>query len=517
MKYNKSSFGQIILVLIQVLILNCLFIYAGPNKKSTSKINFDTAYNTHKGNIVLAKVGDKKITVREFLAGYEFGPSFIKRSNNSKENYLKYMIDEKLLALEGYSKGYEDSAEVKKFLSAIEGDLATNQMFYKDIFNKIKIPDSSINKAVSEKQIYYNITWLFAPSKDSLNYYMTCLKKGLTFDSLFKEQLKNSVFEDQRSMQVNKFDLRVKNDEMLDVVDSLKAGEISAPIHGRDGWYIVKLSDIWKNKIITQTQLDKDRHDAVNALKLKESDSESDKYVRNLLLKHDPVIQGRAFDLLRSYMGNYVLPEDKFDKWNLDERMRKELKHFDSLSTAKYTRLTLVKLSGGNLSIDDFLNWYRMRDEYLKFDDNNFNNFSASLERLIWQMVRDHLLIRNAYSRGFQNLPIVKDQISWWRDKIIYAIVRDNLAKSIGLNVEIPASVKSKYNGKKQALIEKTFRKLQELRKKYPVWINEQVLKNIEVQDSDNPRAVDFYIVKKGGTFPHPAYPSIDFSWQAWE
>ncbi len=504
-------------ILIQIIILNCVYLYAGPHKKDAAKINFDTAYNTQKGDIVLAKVGDKKITIREFLAGYEFGPSFVKRSKNSKKNYLKYMIDEKLLALEGYSKGYEDSAEVKNLLSAIKGDLATNRMFYKDIFNKINIPDSAINKAVDEKQIYYSIRWLFAPSKDSLDFYLTRLGKGVSFDSLFKDQLKDSVYADQRSMQVDKFNLRIRNNEMLNVVDSLKAGKISVPFHAPDGWYIVKLSNIWKNEITTETELVKEKHDAINALKLKESDKESEEYVRNLLLKHNPVIQGRVFDLLRSYMGNYVLPKEKFDRWKLDDRMKKELKHFDSLSASQYTKMTLVKLTGGSLSLDDFLHWYKMRDEYLKFDESGFNEFSASLERLIWQMVRDHLLIQRAYDRGFQNLPIVKDQISWWRDKIVYAVVRDKLAKSIGLDLELPSSVKSKYNNKKQALIEKTFRKLQELRKKYSVWINEKALMNVEVQDSDDPRSVDFYIVKKGGTFPHPAYPSIDFSWQSWE
>jgi hypothetical protein len=248
MKYNKSGFGLIKFILIQVFLLNCICLYAGPNGNKTSKINFDTAYNTQKGNTVLAKVGNKKITVREFLAGYEFGPSFVKRGKNSKKNYLKYMIDEKLLALDGYSQGYQDSAEVKKLLEAIEGDLATNRMFYKDIFNKIKIPDSAINKAVAEKQITYSVRWLFAPTEDSLNYYLAGLNKGIPFDSLFKEQLKDSVYKDQRSMRISKFKLSLRNTPMLNVVDTLKAGAVSAPVKGPDGWYIVKLSNIWKKK-----------------------------------------------------------------------------------------------------------------------------------------------------------------------------------------------------------------------------------------------------------------------------
>ncbi|MCL5029521.1 MAG: peptidylprolyl isomerase [Bacteroidetes bacterium] len=514
---KRIGFNFSIAIIIQIFFLASNLIYAGSKKDSSSKIDIDNAYHTAKGDIVLAKVGNKKISVREFLSSYEFGPAFTKREKDSKQKYLKYMIDEKLLAMEGYTQGYGDSSRVKELLSAIEGDLASNQMFYKDIFNKIKISNTEIDQALAEKQITYNIKWLFAPDKDSLNYYLVSLKNNISFDSLFNEQLKDSVKIDQRSLHMDKFKMRMRNPEMLNVVDSLKVGEVSSPIHGPDGWYIVKLIDVWKNVITTQTEIEKEKADAENSLKLNKSDEQSDLYVRTLMLEHNPVIQGKAFDILRSYMGNFVLPKNKFDSWKLDDRMKKELKNLDTLSRDQFGKMTLVKLNNNNLSLDDFLNWYKLRDEYLKFDETSFNNFSASLEKLIWQMVRDHLLVSSAYSRGFQNLPIVQQQVNWWEDKIVYAVVRDNLANTVGLNIELPTSVKNKNNDKKQELMEKIFRKLQQLKKKYKVQINEKVLDEIEVQDSNNPRAIDFYFVKKGGTFPHPAYPSIDYSWQSWE
>ncbi len=513
---KKIRFNSLIIFILHIFLLTSGLIYGG-SKKNSSKINFDSAYHTTKGDVILAKVGNKKISVREFLASYEFGPAFTKRENNSKQKYLNYMIDEKLLALDGYNQGYGDSSRVKNLLSAIEGDLATNLMFYKDIFNKIKISNSEIDEALAEKKITYSIKWIFALDKDSLNFYLTGLKNKISFDSLFNEQLKDSVYKDQRTMLMDKFKLRMRNPEMLSVVDSLKVGEVSQPVHGPDGWYIIKLSDIWKNEITTQSEFEKEKTDVLNALKLNQSDKQSDLYVRTLMLEHNPVIQGKAFDILRSYLGNYVLPKNKFDSWKLEDRMKKELTDFKKLSKEQFSKMSLVSLNNGDLSLDDFLNWYKMRDEYLKFDETNFNNFSASLEKLIWQMVRDHLLVSLAYSRGFQNYAIVQQQADWWKDKIVYAMVRDNIANAVGLNIELPTSVKNKNNDKKQELMEKTFRKLQQLKKKYKVEINEKVLDEIKVQDSDNPRAVDFYFIKKGGTFPHPAYPSIDYSWQTWE
>ena len=78
-----------------------LFSFKGfPQKNFISIKEADSS----QGDLILANAGDKKITVREFLYGYEFGPAFPKKVKNSKEVYLNYLINEKLLASEGYAR-----------------------------------------------------------------------------------------------------------------------------------------------------------------------------------------------------------------------------------------------------------------------------------------------------------------------------------------------------------------------------------------------------------------------------
>lgn len=517
MKIDGSKIQRVLLCSFLISISWCISNFSAGKGDTTSAIDFEKAFNSDVGDSVLAVVGNKKITIREFLAGYEFGPAFVKRKENSKSRYLKYMIDEKLLALDGYKRGFADSSRVKELLAAIRGDLATTELFKAKIFNKIKVTQSEINKALAEKQFTYQVKWLYSSQKDEIDFYLSQLEKGVPFDTLFQMQLKDSVYADQRSMKINKFKLRMQNQTMYNIIDTMKAGEISKPVQGPDGWYIVKLIDIWKNMIETQSENAKEKDDAVNAITLNKSDKISDTYVRQMMLANNPVIQARAFDILRSYMGKSILKEDKFKSWKLDERMQKELDHFNTLNPKQLGNINLVQLSNGTLSLDDFLNWYRLRDGFLKFDKTDFNSFSASLEKLIWQMVRDHLLVKRAYAGGFQNKEIVREQARWWEDKIIYAVVRDELANAVGLNVEDPTFLKSKYDNQKQKLVEKTFRKIQQLKKIYKIRINEKVLKEIKVNDYDNPRTIDTYFVKKGGTFPHPAFPSIDYSWQILE
>lgn len=103
MKRISRTNSALIIPFFILVAVSCQGFLSG-NKSGTKTIDFDTAYKSAVGNTVLATVGNKKITVREFLCGYEFGPAFVKRDKDSKRRYLKYMIDEKLLALDGYKK-----------------------------------------------------------------------------------------------------------------------------------------------------------------------------------------------------------------------------------------------------------------------------------------------------------------------------------------------------------------------------------------------------------------------------
>ncbi len=78
---------------------------------------------------IIAKLDTLKISAEEFYYGYEFGPAFVKREKESKEKYLNYLINEKLMALDGYSRGLDTTAIVVDMLKEYKNDLATEELF----------------------------------------------------------------------------------------------------------------------------------------------------------------------------------------------------------------------------------------------------------------------------------------------------------------------------------------------------------------------------------------------------
>jgi hypothetical protein len=55
------------------------------------------------------------------------------------------------------------------------------------------------------------------------------------------------------------------------------------------------------------------------------------------------------------------------------------------------------------------------------------------------------------------------------------------------------------------------------LKQQFGVKIEVSALDRIQVDDQANPKAIDVYTAKKGGIYPHTAFPSIDYDWQSWE
>jgi len=139
-------------------------------------------------------------------------------------------------------------------------------------------------------------------------------------------------------------------------------------------------------------------------------------------------------------------------------------------------------------------------------------------------MLRDKLLSEKAYERNFHLTESFKKQTNWWRDKIVYSAVKREIIESVSLeqnelNLNTADSLES---GSKDEMIRlninrRLWNRINKLKNTYDIKINDDVLEKIKVSEQNNPKAIDFYTVKKGGLIPRTPYPTIDFEWINWE
>ncbi len=506
--------------MLKLLFIVCVSLCSSIVKSQTLFDQLNNNVEGLKNNTILASVGNTKITAEEFFYNYEYGPAFTKRSRDSKKVHLQYMINEKLLSAYGKELRLDTLDQVKEMHDSITDDLATEAMFKEDILSKIEFNEEEVDTVVSQKNIELEIKWLFGKDVSIIKDYLDKLNQGVPFDVLFETQISDSVYSDERMMKTTRYSLGKNNPTLASIVDTLKAGSYSPPVHVEDGWYIIKLNNFFTNLVTNETEQQKLEYEAKQALTKSKMDKLSDEFVNSLFNENNPTIKRETFNLLRSYLGKFRLKKETYANWDLDEKLNTAIKNLgvtkQTISGAK-----LVELKDKSITLSEFLMWYRARETYIKFNEQDINSFSQSVEKLIWRMVRDNLLSNLAFERGFYEDDWVKQQSKWWENKILYSAVRNHLSNEILLeNNEInfnDENSKTEIEYINKELSRKIFLKIREMRNKLNVEIYDDVFDKVKVSDSENKKSVNTYDVKKGGLIPRPPYPTIDYDWAAWE
>jgi len=523
--------------LVLPLVLVCPLIRAQSPGANTTYLSIP---DPHLATSIVARVGPATISAREFLLSYEFGPAFVKREKNSKRRYLDFMVNEKLLALDAADRGGRLSPEVRRSVTEIEGDLATEELYRDDVLKKVRITEEEIGYAVAGQRMHYTLQWVYSATQEGIERYRRLLARGMRFDSAFAMQLGDSITSDLRSWETTRFKLKGLRPMFVAVLDTVKPQTPSAPIEGSDGWYIMSLKDVNFDAITTESETLKQREDARRALTQQKADSLADLYVNGIMLAHSPVIEPRTFDLLAGYLAQFWLSNDMRATMVRGLSVDQETVLAAIADIGRFGTEPLVKMKDRSVTLARFLSWYRAREFVLRLRATSVRAYQASLQQMVWRMVRDGLLIERAMKRGMQKRESVQTQKVWWEEKALYALEKKRLADSIALDdaklLDYFRDHRSSYRGvrgdtlsfeaaKEQVrsdcytaeFTRRLLHRLILLKRTYPVHVYDDALRDLPVENEPDARAIDTYFAKKGGTFPRPAFPTIDYEWQGWQ
>ncbi len=79
-------------------------------------------------------------------------------------------------------------------------------------------------------------------------------------------------------------------------------------------------------------------------------------------------------------LGKFLLTPEKYSEWELDNKLNNSLANLGLKSEDKYSGLALVECKSRNISLDEFIIWYRNREQYVNLLKNDLVAFSKSLE-----------------------------------------------------------------------------------------------------------------------------------------
>ncbi|MBN2013334.1 peptidyl-prolyl cis-trans isomerase [candidate division KSB1 bacterium] len=514
--YNQFSFAILLAVLVSIGIF----------------CNVSCSKRAETDQPIVASVGDKSITAKDFRYNYEFGFPHLKQGDDPKRTYLEFMINEELLALAGYQQGLDRSESVKKLESELTEELYVEELFKKEVSDKIEVSTEEIRDAITKASVKWKLRYWVEPTLDYANSVCQAMRKdgyAAVVDRILKSN--PEVKMKQEDFNTDYLTWLDVPPEVLDKIKDLPAGEISDPVEMNDAFFLFQIVDIRREPLSEydiQTQTDKYR----KILSSRKENEKTKQFVSQYMTPKDVVTKGYAFRILANALVEWNKKYKKLDKSFVDGVQSEENENSPLYILNKEKNNILITFNGGKWTIEDFIK--RFNENSIQLDSTDVASYHRALNQQIALKIRNYFFSQEVKTRGLDKAPTIRKQLELWRDKWVYEQMRKQYTKNLVIDDddarqyfnrhkddfknqggEKPTFSEFAMDAKNDTLLKSLqftlAQKIDSLRKIYPVVINEAVLDTIHVLESQKSKGINMQVYKRSSN--RLSRPIVDPTW----
>jgi len=465
---------------------------------------------------VVAEVGDRVITEKQFLQDYAFAPSSIKTGTVSdiKQRFLDGMVEEMLFAIDGEKHGFAKDSTVQKLLRYHENREIIRELYRRKIRQQVHISDAEVESSFKKLAYEIHARHLFSRDKATADSLKNLLANGATF-----YELAQNVFSDPKlansggdlgTVKWGELEANLEN-----VIFSLPVGQISDPIKSRYGYHILRVDSRVKN--VMQTVGDyTDRAQTVKTiLRKRKEHALAHQYIQQVMEPQDVRMKGPVFaQMVNLFWHHYTVMGDSLKAIVRDpeldlveEQMKQVLGEI------------LVTSQSNTWTVRDVLEMYRYNP--MSFSIESERHCAASLENIIGILTRDAYLGQLGREKGLENATQVRRFVANRRDEILARRMKRAILDTIAvsdfqatayfnrhrdeLNAEfniadqnlryhqLPLDLQGKIKERAKSFFGKDAlrNELNRVKSETKVTVNQDFLKHIQLPDENEPRKVD--------------------------
>ena len=455
-------------------------------------------------NQILAKVGKHSISVDQFTKSYSFGPSALKEGPNSKVDYLNAMINE-LFLYEMLSQNPQYSiSQTDSRLMLLKDEYLVEKMFTENVNENIYISDEEIIESIKASKKKLKLSYLFTRFIDTAENCLNVLKKVNNYNQLTDELFEIS---DEFSIGETKYLVYGEIDEPLNsIIFSLLPGQISKIITTELGYYILRVDDVITESVSNMDfEMNKKRHKKI--LWNKKGNIIAKEYLDSFLSPKNIIVKAETFntivnELYPLYKQYNSLPNDIF-------QLIDEFKTMDNRDD--WLQDTLVTFNSGGITCREIVLHIQRRP--LFFNTKTINVFAEDFQKRLAIIIRDYFLINDAIKKGYHTSILLENELIIWKNNLVVndyinSIKKDLLSQSYyEKSNTLDREIINEISEKTKILIKY---KLDSLKTKIPVEINQDILLNIEVDDQMIGHVPEVRLFKLGLPYFRLAYPLPD-------
>ena len=385
-----------------------LFVYLGCNNPTEKPPNVPIN--------ILAEIGNKTITVNDFIKRCEYVPRPVYcRGDNyiHKKISLNSLIAEKIFSVEFDRRNYDTTNDQKNFIQG-QKEQSMRQLMLKQFgFDKIKIDTSHIRFLSMLSNRRYEIHFINLDPKHKETLLNLPLKSSIDdISTLLNLKIKST------KKIINKNDNMINEVKQILYFSEPVLNALYGPFKTQENSILCFEVRGWnKNVDITEKQKKDTWDETIKVYSEELAKKYYGKYVSNLLkgksIKFDPEI----FPLFSKKLSKIYLIEKNKKEAVIENRIwnQKEETEFASFDDIRKMKNQVILTHGQKqYKISELLDLIKKHPLVFRKKSININQFSNELKYAVADLIRDVYITKEAYSLGLdKNILVINNEKKW--------------------------------------------------------------------------------------------------------
>ncbi|MFC2084568.1 peptidyl-prolyl cis-trans isomerase [Bacteroidota bacterium] len=383
---------------------------------------------------ILAKVGNRTITVGEFKERYELTPQ-INRNLKGKEDYLKFevlysIIAEKLWALEAEKLGFDTSNTMLYTFKTLEKMYWRDALYTEEVKKKSLIDDADYAEALDRSSDILKTNYIYSEKENEIDSLYSLLINGMSFDSLLT--LRPEFYE-----QISPYIVTYGNMEKY-VEDSLYhliEGKYTSPIKSPEGWYIFRLSSKEKNLITNEQDESNLEKNIRNTLENRAYAKSYQNFYKTFFKDLTVHVDGEIFWSFSNHVINALKNRSEKIGSKPGESIHLEISDFRKIEKSidpDTLRMTFIKFDNNPVTLKQFIYEFMFKGFYSDRRDPDL--IRAKLNSRVKGFIEKELLSREAYKRGYNHFSEVEHFTEMWKNNYLGTLFKRDLMKNVDVS-----------------------------------------------------------------------------------
>ena len=387
---------------------------------------------------IIAKIGDKIITVEEFIkrSEYTVRPAYCRGDNIiHKKIILNSLIGEKLLSLEAMDISL--SPHLMKYLKGRKEQAMRELLSYEKGYKDVQISPETLDQFSSTADRKYKVQFCRLPDSGVADEIYHFMEQGFSYEEIF-----DAAF-GLDSIPERSVDFFSEEDPFIIeniFSEKLEKNEVLSPFKANDGSYLwIKVKGWTKTPAITASSQKVIRQDINEKLNRLEAVRKYNEYTAGLMAGKKMDLIEPAFSRLMEVASNYYLGSVNDNKlieaiWNIDEEIVEkpdfaEMESYDEKTPFMYFDERTWSIGEIQELIDSHPLVFRKKRI-------KKNEFPEQLKFALADLMRDHYLTAEAYKMGYDKHHSVLLEEYLWEDHLYASLKKEQILEKKELSVQ---------------------------------------------------------------------------------